>query len=105
MTPVSIAVRKAAGRAEIEVRGEIDLTNAHQLHASAMDLLSPSPPGQLVIDFAGVTFCDVTGLIALIRLRLLTENAGTRLAVSRPQPAVARVMEVAGLNDYLRVTR
>jgi anti-anti-sigma factor len=103
MSPVTFAIRHANGHAEIRVQGELDLTNAHRLRASAESVLEPTPPACLVIDLSEVTFCDVSAALTLVRLRRLTDGAGTVLAVSHPRPVVARLLELAGLARYLRM--
>ncbi len=82
----------------IALRGEMDLSNAGEverelLHAEATDVRT------IMVDLSELTFMDSTG----IRL-LIAANARSRadsLSLTRPPPAVARVLCIAGVDELL----
>jgi anti-sigma B factor antagonist len=55
----------------------------------------------VVLDLAAVTFIDSTGLSALMDARAESDRNGWEFSVSRPSPAVRRVVELAGLEHVL----
>jgi anti-sigma B factor antagonist len=80
------------------VHGEIDMANAFMLH-DAIEVLT----GPAVVDLAGVTFIDSTGIQVLIRQHQRRETVGEPLVVKDPSSQVLRVLDVAGLLGYLRI--
>jgi anti-anti-sigma factor len=80
------------------VAGELDYDSAPQLR-TALEQVPMSPRAGLVIDLAGVTFCDSSGLSVLIAARNLTESAGTSLVLAARPPQLRRILQVTGLAD------
>ncbi len=82
---------------------EIDITNADEIPEL---ITAACAPGVTVIiaDLTGTTFCDCGGLQRLIQASCKAAAAGAelRLAVS-PGGAVSRVIELAGIGQYLPV--
>ena len=54
---MSIAVQRATDEAVLTLVGEIDMLTAAQLSSAVNEVLS-DPPARIVLDLAGVTFCD-----------------------------------------------
>jgi len=76
----------------VHLTGEVDISSAHLL---SIQLESASKSGlrDVIIDAAGVSFMDSTGLHALVEGKRLLHDAGTRIVlVSSPQ--VRRVLEL-----------
>lgn len=85
-------------RTVLRVVGSIDIASRDRLTAAAAQAVSDAIP-ELVLDVAGVTFMDSTGIGALINLAGDLNDAGGRLVLRRPSHAVRRILEVAGLAD------
>ncbi|GGV49938.1 anti-sigma factor antagonist [Kitasatospora herbaricolor] len=99
-------VHTAATGPVIEATGELDLDGAPVLHAALRRALTTGPPGpDLVIDLAGVTFCDSSGLNALLRTRIETGRASLTLHLARPAPAVAKLLKITGVDRVFPVDR
>ncbi len=79
----------------LQVDGEIDLSTADQLRTALQKALSTSP--KVVIDMAGVTFFDATGLRVVLQLAASRNGAGPLTLVNAHR--VARVLELVGLSD------
>ena len=78
--------------------GEIDSSTAPALCVALAD-----SSGDVVLDLDGVTFMDSSGLQCVIdATRHLRANDGD-LTLRRPGPAVRRLIEITGLDTYLRV--
>ena len=64
--------------ARLVLRGELDMDTADSVEQAVTQLLSGSPE-VLVVDFAGVAFCDSSGIGALIRAHRSAADQGCRL--------------------------
>jgi anti-sigma B factor antagonist len=61
-------------------------------------------PPRVLVDLAEVGFCDSTGLRALLGAAREVEARAGRLVVAvAPGGAVERVLEIAGLREFLHV--
>jgi anti-anti-sigma factor len=73
--------------------GELDLFCVEQVR----EALAPELHGTLVLDMAGVTFIDDSGLGMLVgTLKRLTREGGS-LVVRNPSEQVRRVLEITGV--------
>jgi anti-sigma B factor antagonist len=82
-----------------EVRGEIDAHTAPTLAAAMMDL----PAGVATLDVAGVSFMDSSGLRVLMDAATRARDRGGDLVVTNPTPGIARLVEISGLGEQLRL--
>jgi anti-anti-sigma factor len=83
----------------IRLSGELDEAGAGRLIHTVLDDLPPEH--QLIIDFAHVTFCDSSGMNAMVQLRNHQAVAGdTLLVINLPGP-VRRVFDLSGLVGFL----
>jgi anti-anti-sigma factor len=85
--------------------GDIDMTTADELFDRGLAALSSHPEtGRLVLDFAGVRFCDSAGMSSLVRLRQSCDERDSALRIINLQPWIHRVLvDLAGLGEYLDV--
>ena len=95
-TPDDVDVRSLA------LSGEIDIANADDVVAAALDALDAGPE-ILELALAGITFIDSSGLCALVRIRNEAASRDVGLLLVRVPPAIARVMEVSGLDEAFDV--
>ncbi len=79
----------------LQVEGEIDLATAGQLRTALEEALSSDP--NVVIDMAGVTFFDATGLRVLLQAAASRNGAGPLELINAPR--VAWVLELVGLSE------
>jgi anti-sigma B factor antagonist len=87
----------------LAVRGEIDLASAARLGAYVDGILACAT-GTVVLDLAGVTFMDSTGLAVILRAAKELAGRGSDLVLRAPTPTVLRVLTVTGVARYLSVT-
>lgn len=79
------------------LRGELDASTVWELPDHLI-----GPPGSLVVvDLAGLTFIDSSGLGAILTARRKVMQDGGNLVVCRPTPAVLRVLEITGLDTLV----
>lgn len=79
----------------LEVEGEMDVSTADELRAAMEQALSSST--NVVVDMAGVTFCDAGGLRAVLEVAAALNGAGplTLLNASRVQ----WLLDLVGLSE------
>jgi anti-sigma B factor antagonist len=89
----------------VAVTGEIDIATADHLRASVSLALSASHHvGELVIDLGAVTFCDSSGLQALVNARRACSEREIAMILLEPSRRVRDVIKIAGLDDYFTIT-
>jgi anti-anti-sigma factor len=81
--------------AVLEIVGEIDLSTADQLRAVLEDAVSGD--SKLVVDMAGVTFCDATGLRVVLQTAESLNGAGPLRLLHASR--VKRLLELVGLSE------
>lgn len=79
--------------------GEIDAHTAPEL-AQAIGAENRNP---LVLDLSGVGFLDSSGLRVLIEAHRSASADDRTLQLSNLSPAVNRLLEISGIDDYLNV--
>ncbi len=85
----------------IAPRGRLTMVSAKQLR-EAVDGLVSAGTVKIVVDLAGTTFLDSSGLGALIAALKTTRQAGGDLRIARPTEAVTTVLELTNLDRVLR---
>jgi anti-sigma B factor antagonist len=94
-------VRRDGDVAVVEAIGEIDVHTAGELR-TILTALADEGHTQIVVDFAGVRFCDAAGLGALVAVNNRVRNAGGTLRLVRVGPAQRRILRVARLDQLFR---
>lgn len=97
---LELEIDRGATYTTLAAGGEIDYGTVARLRSVLLELVQGGAD-DLVVDLAEVTFIDSTGLSVLVQAKQRFDSAGRRMSVSRPQPRVARVLQLAGLSDYL----
>jgi anti-sigma B factor antagonist len=99
---LSIAVQRAPGETVLKLAGEIDMLTAARLSTTVNDVLN-EPPSRIVLDMAGVTFCDSQGLGTLVVLSRKASHAQTVLLLTNVGDFLQRVLDITGLRSALMV--
>jgi anti-sigma B factor antagonist len=102
--PELTVVRERDGDvAVVRASGELDLATASQL-VRAIGLAADGPHPRVLVDLSALEFCDSAGLRALLGAAREVEARAGRLVVAvEPGGVVARLLELAGLTEFLRV--
>jgi anti-anti-sigma factor len=88
------------GHYVVTVRGELDLATADRLWAELEPLLAPR--AVIVLDGTAITFLDSSGLRVLLQAGNRASVGGAAFRLVAPQPAVQRVLDLAGTGDHLQ---
>lgn len=100
---LSIETRPSDQRESVlTLSGEIDYETAQELRTAVSSVLDGSID-LLVIDLAGVTFLDSTGIGTLVVAKRICHSMGVKLDIRRPNPFIARLFAVVGVSDILGV--
>jgi anti-anti-sigma factor len=99
---LSISVQRSPSEALVTLVGEIDMSTVGRLSAVVGDLLNPAPP-RLVLDLAGVTFCDSQGLGTLVVLSRKAAMAQSVLVLVNVGDFLLRVLDITGLRGALMI--
>ncbi|MGW7445187.1 STAS domain-containing protein [Kitasatospora sp. NPDC054795] len=93
---LAVRTRPAAGGAVVcALAGDLDIETLAPA-ADTLTALVARRPGAVVIDLAGVGFCDSSGLNLLLRTRLAAGEEGVGLHLAAVPPTVMRVLELTG---------
>ncbi len=97
-----LRIKKADGADRaltLEAEGELDLSTANRLHDSLMVPISEGL--DLMVDLTRVSFIDSSGIAALVRAFRSLDGAGRMSVLIAPGSQVARIFEIARLDDAL----
>ena len=88
-------------RVVLMVAGEVDLASADGLRVDFDRWLTDADT--VVVDCAGITFIDSTGLRTLLEASSKAEESGTRFRLAAVPAPVARVFELAGVTEVFTI--
>ena len=100
---LSIAVQRGPDEVIFRLTGEIDVLTVTDLSTMVNETLA-EPPARIVLDMAGVTFCDSQGLGTLVVLSRKAQHAGSLLALINVGDFLLRVLDITGLRSALMIT-
>ncbi|MEU1122201.1 STAS domain-containing protein [Streptomyces sp. NPDC005899] len=86
--------------AVIALSGEFDIAAAPAVRARGLELIANGHP-HLVADLAGVTFCDSSGLGALIGIWRCAKDADGSLTLAAIPERLGRLLGVTGMDAFL----
>ncbi len=91
------------GDVRLSVWGIVDGATAPEMLDAILCAAFTYDQGQVIIDLAGVSHLDPTGLAALRAAHRNLVADGTRLSVRNPNAEVTKVLHVSGLDTYLNI--
>jgi anti-sigma B factor antagonist len=100
---LSIAVERAPDEVTYHLAGEIDVLTVTKLSTLVNEELA-DPPARIVLDMAGVTFCDSQGLGTLVVLSRKAQHARSVLALANVGDFLMRVLDITGLRSALMIS-
>jgi anti-sigma B factor antagonist len=99
---LSVQVAERGGWTVVLVGGEVDLTTAPKLREQLLRLIADGKR-HLVVDLAGVDFCDSTGLGVLIGTAKRARADGGDVEVSGLTPGLVRLFELTRLDQAFAI--
>ncbi|MEU4543130.1 STAS domain-containing protein [Nonomuraea dietziae] len=102
MSSLTITDRDAAAGPVVEVDGDLDYAHAAALRRQ-VERLTLRPGQCLVIDLAGLRFCDSSGITALLAARQHALAAGADIALAAVPANTLRILAVIGLDQIFTI--
>ncbi|MFD8035667.1 STAS domain-containing protein [Streptomyces sp. NPDC059717] len=100
----AVEIRQPGQAWLVSLRGELDFSSAVQLREAVERVVSGLlQPGLMVIDCAGLGFCDSSGISSLIAIHQWLSARGSTLRLAAVPPAVARIFRLTGLDQLVGV--
>ncbi|WP_407841326.1 STAS domain-containing protein [Streptomyces sp. DSM 116496] len=101
-----VEVEKKEQQVIVHVGGEMDIDRVPFLQEALRTLITqPDCPTEVVIDLTDLTFCDSSGLNALLQARLTAEEHGRRIRLHAPNRQVTKLLELTGTHQLFPITR
>jgi len=92
------------GRPCVTVRGELSYTTAPALDEQLRALPGPGDGVvDVVLDLAGVSFCDSSGLAALISAHRRTRRRGGTVTLRGPHGPMRRILRLTGVEVLFEI--
>jgi anti-sigma B factor antagonist len=82
---------------------KLDSIVAPELKALFVALTTQHPDKSILVDVSSVTFCDSSGLSALLLAYRLCRDAGTTCIFAGAQPKVIELLEISQLKSVLNL--
>ena len=89
-----------SGVAYLRLAGEVDVQARESVLQAILDLFGAGH-ADVVVDLAGVTFLDSSGIGALVRAYQQAVSVGTGYRVAGAQGGVLRVLDLCGITELL----
>jgi anti-anti-sigma factor len=101
---LSIQTRRRGDRETVIVlHGEVDYATALDLRAAISATLAAGDVDTIVVDLAGVTFLDSTGVGTLVVAVRICDDLRVELRVCDPNPFIAKLLTVVGVAEMLGI--
>ena len=101
MADVDVSSSRCAGCVLVALRGELDICDATRLARALSAAAAPGSP--VIVDLAGLTLADCSGLGALVCARKQVLHTGGDLLLAAPERPVLRLHSLIGVIDWLPV--
>ena len=95
--------RLESGVAVVSVSGEVDVATCGLLRNGCLQVITDENFRGLVVNLAGVTFIDSTGVGVLVGVWHRVRASAGSLALATPPVQVQKVLDVTGLTKVLPV--
>lgn len=90
-----------SGVTVLALAGELDLGSIGALKEAVSHRLGAD--AHVVLDLAGLTFCDSTGLGAFVALHRQARSTGARFALAAPRRRIADLFTLSGIDQVISV--
>jgi anti-sigma B factor antagonist len=94
--------QRSGSTATLALDGYVDLTTVEKVRRTAHTYLACQVT-KLVLDMAGLTFTDSTGLNLLVELRTAVDRRGGSLVIENAPPALMKLTAITGLDRVLEL--
>ncbi|NBM16926.1 STAS domain-containing protein [Streptomyces sp. GC420] len=104
MSELTTTVRDTATGPVLDIDGDLDFDTAAEFRAVLEAMTPPPAPGRLlVLNLAGLRFCDSSGITSLLVARNLAESAGAGVCLAAVPDHTARILQIIGLDQVFPI--
>jgi anti-sigma B factor antagonist len=96
-------LERDADTAIVALHGEVDVLTVDQVRVTIGDALAGRPRA-IVVDLAGLSFIDSTGLGALVYGFQRCRDAGIAFTLAHPSRGVHQILVLSGLLEVVELT-
>ena len=101
--PVEVTTRQEGGFTIVTVTGEVDLYSSPRMREAILGGMTRKSP-RVIVDLAGVTYMDSSGIATLVEVLQLTRKHAGRLVLAGLSPRVREVFELARLESVFELS-
>lgn len=94
-----VRITDESGATIVRPAGEIDLQNSPALR-TALLALAEKKPQRVLVDLAGVSYVDSSGVGTLVEFKRRLERGGGKVILAGLQPRVRSVFEITKLDQF-----
>lgn len=87
----------------LELSGSLDISGVRDIDTQFLAWVTPAKR-TVILDFSKVTFLASFGTRMIFEAIKALDRQGKKLIILKPQPAVARVLELGGVNEVAIVS-
>ncbi|WP_327732969.1 STAS domain-containing protein [Streptomyces nojiriensis] len=92
-------------RRVVHVGGEMDIDRAPMMYdALQAAITEPGSPDEIFVDLSDLSFCDSSGLNALIHAQQTAAEHGRRIILRNPPPQLQRLLQLTGADALFPLT-
>jgi len=88
------------GEVIVDIGGDLDVATTETAVSYVRDVIDHHR-GPVIVNLAGLEFCDARGLSALLRMANHAEQAGCPFMLASPRPPLVKLMRITGLDRRL----
>lgn len=101
-TLLSVRIRFTPSLPVVRLSGELDIASLHLLTDALDSVATASCPGELVLlDLAGIRFCDVAGLRTIEMCAATMAAAGKELVLYETPSQIKKLIKITGVARYV----
>ncbi|WP_194922605.1 STAS domain-containing protein [Catenulispora pinisilvae] len=99
---LTISVDPAASRPVVALTGELDIATAPAVKTVCFETFEARPRPYVVVDLAGLYFCDCAGLNAFVLIHNWALTGGGWVRLCRTDRRMQKMLDITGLAATLR---
>lgn len=97
-----IAVDREGSELAVRVSGDLDIATRARVVDEVTPPLVTGDVRRVIVDLGGVTFCDSSGLGALLDIRRTAGEAGAEMVLRSVPAQVARLLDLTDVDGWLQ---
>ncbi len=98
---MTVEVRRIGEMTAVVLKGEVDLNSSSPVRTILLQSLSEKK--NVLVDMAGVSYIDSSGIAGLVEAFQLARKAGTRFGLVGVSPPALRVLQLMRLDEVFPI--